>query len=328
MSPEILFRRRSRLSVITAAAGALLGLAPGGAQAKEYRVYLLAGQSNMVGYGTSSELPEELNAPVEGVWIYAGDTQEAGEVPLGAGVWATLTPGFGVGHRSDGETNRLSDRFGCELTFGAEMQRLRPQGHIAIVKYARGGSAIAMEAGRANWDPDERTRINGVENINQYDHALKTIDNALKARDIDGDGEQDTLVPCGIVWMQGETDGGHRESAQAYSENLAELMDLLRAALRVDDLPVVIGRISDSGRKTSKGPVWAYGPVIQTMQKRYCEQDPDAVLVTSTEDYAYSDRAHYDSAGYIDMGIQFARAMHALETDQPWPPAEQDADED
>jgi hypothetical protein len=36
--------------------------------------------------------------------------------------------------------------------------------------------------------------------------------------------------------------------------------------------------------------------------------DPHAELVTSTDGYGYSDPAHYDSAGYLDMGEKFAEA--------------------
>jgi hypothetical protein len=66
---------------------------------------------------------------------------------------------------------------------------------------------------------------------------------------IANDGEADTLIPAGIVWMQGESDAAlNAEIAERYEANLKRLMDLIRAALRSDDLPVVIGRISDSGR--------------------------------------------------------------------------------
>ena len=43
--------------------------------------------------------------------------------------------------------------------------------------------------------------------------------------------------------MQGEADAQHsQESADAYLFNLKRLMNLFRAALRQDDLPVIIGK--------------------------------------------------------------------------------------
>ncbi len=113
--------------------------------------------------------------------------------------------------------------------------------------------------------------------------------------------------------MQGESDGTNEEAANAYEQNLSELMNLLRAALRVDELPVVIGRISDSHQRGDGQLVWKFGDTIRAAQSRFCEGDPAATLVTSTDGYGYSDPYHYDSAGYLDLGIQFARAVHALE---------------
>ena len=283
------------------------------AHAKVYRVYYLGGQSNMDGYGQTKDLSADQRDPVEGCMIYRGSIQGFGDEPKGLGVWATLTPGFGVGYASDGTTNRLGDRFGPELSFGGEMIRLHKGENIAIIKYSRGGSSIMLKTGGATWDVDDRREKNGRVGINQFDHALKTIDEAMSVRDIDGDGEEDTLIPSGIVWMQGESDGNNEEAANGYEQNLGELMDLLRAALRVDELPVVIGRISDSGLKDGGDPVWRWGDRIRAAQQAYCDDDPNAALVTSTDAYDYSDRAHYDSEGYIDLGIQFARAMHALE---------------
>jgi iduronate 2-sulfatase len=37
--------------------------------------------------------------------------------------------------------------------------------------------------------------------------------------------------------------------------------------------------------------------------------DENAALVTSTDNYGYSDPWHYNSAGYLDLGRQFADAL-------------------
>ena len=283
------------------------------AHAKVYHVYYLGGQSNMDGYGRVSELSDAQRSPVDGCMIFHGNNQNAGDTPSGSGIWSILTPGHGVGFGSDGNTNRLSDRFGPELTFGRAMQEHFPDRNIAIIKFSRGGSTIAGNTGSPCWDPHDTRAINGTVGRNQYDFALKTIDNAMRVRDIDGDGEEDTLIASGIVWMQGESDGNQQGPAEHYLDNLSELMELFRAAMRVDGLPVVIGRISDSNQRDGAKPVWKFGEQIRDAQKRFCDEDPDAMLVTNTDSYGYSDPYHYDSAGYVDLGEQFARAMHALE---------------
>jgi hypothetical protein len=159
-----------------------------------------------------------------------------------------------------------------------------------------------------------RGREGGGKGVNQYDHFLATLRYALRVDDIDGDGENDTLIPAGIVWMQGESDANYTlEIAKRYEDNLKRIMDLIRAALRVDDLPVVIGRISDSGKGEDDGKVWDHGETVRAAQVAFVKKDGHAELVTATDNYKYSDPWHYDSAGYIDLGRQFAEALVRIE---------------
>jgi hypothetical protein len=112
--------------------------------------------------------------------------------------------------------------------------------------------------------------------------------------------------------MQGESDGDFTaEIARRYQHNLKTLVDLIRAAFRVDDIPIVIGRISDSGQE-ERGKVWIYGHLIREAQAAFVALDPAAALVTSTDGYSYSDPWHYDSAGYVELGRRFAEAVHKL----------------
>jgi len=277
--------------------------------AKKYIVFYLGGQSNMDGLGYVKELPKSLNQPVSGVYIFHGNSTKDTFNIGGEGVWDVLKPGHGASHSSTSEGNNLSDRFGVELTFATEIQKLFPDENIALIKYSRGGTSIHKDAAGpfGCWEPDFEVGSG----INQYDHFLATIKNAYSVKDIDGDGEEDELIPVGIVWMQGESDAGKLEWANQYSANLKRLMDLIRAAFRTDDLPVVVGRISDSGNSPT-GKVWKYGREIRWQQAKFVNQDGNAKLVTTTDNYTYSDPWHYDSEGYIDLGKQFAKEMSSL----------------
>ncbi len=101
-------------------------------------------------------------------------------------------------------------------------------------------------------------------------------------------------------------------------------MDLVRAALRHDDLPVVIGRVTDSGRITGK-QMMKHGDVVGAAQAAFVKTDGRAILVTSTDGYNFSDVWHYDSPAYIDLGRQFANALAELQKPshvaQPCPPS-------
>jgi hypothetical protein len=302
-------------SIVLPAVAALFLTACTGASETEsgttYQVYFLGGQSNMDGYGYVSELPPELNGRVPGVWIFHGNTVPDDSSGGGAGLWAELRPGHGVGFSSDGMENFYSDRFGVEVTFARQLRQQNPEADIAIIKYSRGGTSIdAAAAGEAgSWDPD----YGGGDGVNQYDHFVATVLNATAVSDIDGDGAPDRLVPAGIIWMQGESDGAYTEEiAKRYLNNLTRLVGLIRGAFQDDNLPVVIGRISDSGQDED-GMVWDFGDIVREAEAEFVESDHSAALVTSTDDYSYSDPWHYDSAGYIDLGMRFAEAVAGIQ---------------
>ena len=306
--------RALRTAIITVATLACVGAMSFSGRATDFSLFYLGGQSNMDGYGKVAELESTAAAAPEDVWIFHGNPAPDGAPVDGRGIWAPLGPGHGAGFASDGTTNRLSGRFGLELTFAETLRKLRPNQPIAIVKYSRGGTSIAIEAAAnfGSWDPDFAGGTGAGNGINQYDHFLHTLRAALSTRDIDGDGESDRLIPAGILWMQGESDSAHGEAvARRYEANLKRMIDLFRAALWTDDLPVVIGRISDS-RVGSDDPVWKHGDIVRTAQADFVAADAQAALVTSTDRYGYSDPWHYDTAGFLDLGIEFARGWLSL----------------
>jgi iduronate 2-sulfatase len=284
--------------------------------AKEYHLYFLAGQSNMVGYGKKMKIEKKYQSTIGGVMIFHGNDSQDGEDLDGRGIWSKLQPGHGNWSHSDGKNNKYSSRFGPELFFGIQMKELYPDRNIALVKYARNGSSLAIEAAAKPgcWDPE----YNEGNGINQYDHALAALSNARAIEDIDGDGESDTLIPSGIVWMQGESDANHSEEiAEKYSANLKRLMDQVRKDM--DDksvIPIVIGRISNSkdAPKPAKRSIrWKHSETLRAQQEAYAKDDKCAAMVTTTDNYAYSDPFHYDTAGFKDLGIQFAEEMKKLE---------------
>ncbi|MGM0531573.1 MAG: sialate O-acetylesterase [Bacteroidota bacterium] len=275
------------------------------------RLFYLGGQSNMDGYGYNSELPDELNKTFGDIQIYHGNPVGDDEPNGGLGLWEKLRPGHGRGFSTDGKENNLSDRFGVELSFAQKLQELYPNDEIALIKYSKGGTSIDSVAAEdfGCWEPD----YVGEKGINQYDHFLKTVRNAMDVKDIDGDGREEHLVPSGIIWMQGESDAGYSEAvAKRYYSNLKRLMDLIRAVFRVDDLPVVLGKISDSW-DDDDGKVWDYGELVQHAQEKFARTDECAAIVRSTRYYDYSDTWHYDSEGFIDLGEQFAKAIYRLD---------------
>ncbi len=276
------------------------------------RVFYLGGQSNMDGYGFNSDLPDDLKKEFKDVFIFHGNPAPDESSTGGTSEWQTLKPGHGLGFSGYKSKNKLSKRFGIELSFAKKLQKLYPNEKIALIKYSKGGTSIdSLAAWKFGaWEPE----FNGKTGINQYDHFLSTIKNAFAKKDINGDGVEDYLLPTGIIWMQGESDASYTEEiANSYFSNLKRLMDLMRASLLTDDLPVVIGKISDSyTNNINEGKVWKHGELVQYAQEKYARTDKNAAIVRSTRKYNYSDRYHYDSEGYIDLGTEFAIAIYEL----------------
>lgn len=277
---------------------------------QKIRVFILAGQSNMNGFAYNKDLPSDLKT-FKDVYIFQGNSVPDGDLNGGTGKWDVLKPGNGTGFKTDGKNNQLSDRFGPEMSFAKRLIELFPDDKIALIKYAREGTSIDSVArgGFGCWDAD----FYGKNGINQYDNFLKTVKNALAETDIDGNGKKDEIVPSGILWMQGEGDASYDEAiANRYYGHLKVLMNQMRASLLTDDLPVVIGKISDSG-KNEKGKVWPMGELVQYAQEKFVYDDKNAAIVRSTSKYNYgNDPWHYDSVGYIDLGKNFADEVFRL----------------
>lgn len=274
------------------------------------RVFYLGGQSNMQGFGYVKELPDSLNKSNKNVFIYQGNPVGDNDVAGGLGKWDFLKPGHGTGFESDGKNNMLSDRFGIELSFAKKLQELYPNQKLAIIKYARNGSSIDSSgtAYFGSWEPNFRSG----KGINQYDYFLKTVNDAMAMKDINGDGVEDILIPSGIIWMQGESDADKSELiANQYYSNLKRLMELMQAAFRNNDLPIVIGKISDSGDDVD-GKIWAYGELVQYGQEKFAAMEPHVSIVRTTSTYKYTDKYHYKSDGYIDLGKEFAKSIFLL----------------
>lgn len=266
-----------------------------------YRLYLLAGQSNMEGYGDVAELSPEERGPVADAVIYHPASVPDDEASAPSADWRPLAPRFGSAYPPDGVTE---GQFGPELSLG---RALAKDGPVALVKYARGGTALmAGVSGYGSWDPD----YGGGEGVNQSDHAAAALEAAMRASDVDGDGTPDRLVPSGIVWMQGEADAYDSAAAAAdYEANLAQVIARLRSFMGTDDLPVVIGRIVDS-RPPGGASVMAYATDVQESQARFAASDPCVALVTELPASAeLADGWHYGAADQLALGRAFAAAL-------------------
>ncbi|MEE9310302.1 MAG: sialate O-acetylesterase [Cocleimonas sp.] len=174
-------------------------------QAKEL-VFVLAGQSNMVGQGKASELaPAYRRAPRNVEYYYNGY-----KAPL----------------------NRFQ-HFGPEIGFAHEISRQFPHDTIKLIKFAVGGTSLFA------WDPLwDATKANSTRNIS----AGPLFKKLIKTVNIQFDGSNSELA--GILWMQGETDAKYLPAAQQYAGNLNRFVTALRSALHSPNTPFIMGSIN------------------------------------------------------------------------------------
>ncbi len=179
---------------------------------KPQQVWLLAGQSNMIGYGTSTAaLPPELRRPQTNVKAFTN---------VGTG-WIDLAPGLGPNNAM----------FGPELTFGRDMAAASPEIDILLIK-ARFGLGDLYN----DWRSSNTGRGPAGKHYARF-ISLQKAAMALKP---------DAKI-TGIIWMQGEADAyDDLNEATSYENNLKLFIKNLRTDLKSPHMRFVIGQINES----------------------------------------------------------------------------------
>jgi hypothetical protein len=229
------------------------------------KVFILAGQSNAMGqYASKSSLPTALQGAQEDVILRAD------------GTWTTLQPG-----RNTATTND----FGPEITFGRAMADAWKGENIAIIKVGYGATTLA-----GDWNPDNPGP--------RYTDLLNAVNTAMAELSVGYDAEI-----AGMLWMQGESDAFTLANAQAYEANLRNFIQSVRDDLGTENLPFVIGQISDAA-------AWTYGDTVQLAQWNVGQTMPFTTTILTNDLSLISN--HYDAAGQMELGYRFAAGMLTL----------------
>ena len=239
------------------------------------KVFLLGGQSNMVGCSPLSGVSKDLKHEYDNVMIYASG--EIAQCHLKS--WRNLKSGMG--------TN--INYFGPELTFGPAMADYFPEENIVLLKCAWGGTNLWSQ-----WRPPG----SGGKVGDLYTSFIKTIREGLKALPPEAQPEIE-----GMIWMQGESDAFAPYSDE-YEFNLSNLIKDIRSEFKVPDMPFVIGQINNA-------PAWTDSAKIKQAQLNVSLKIPNTGLV-KTADYLLCDPYHYDAAGQLSLGKRFASKMYEL----------------
>ncbi len=247
------------------------------------RVFVFAGQSNMVGADAEAErigeFPDFLGAeePLDDV-LYSYILGNGEEASKG---WGPLKP-----LRS----------FGPELTFARRVKRQVPY-PIAIIKSAVGGTTVATD-----WNPDAPDAGQKL-----YPRTLQLIRESLQ--ELDKRGVRYQLEA--VMWHQGENDMLDRKLYKQYAEGLTKLMARLRKDLKTRELKWYMAEVSEKG-------IWGMDHrsnlcILREQQEQVLRAD-SLVRWVPTSHLAFEvmgsgqPHYHYGTQGQLQLGEAFADA--------------------
>lgn len=251
---------------------------------KTLRVFIFAGQSNMV--GTHSKVSDIQRFPP-----FAGLDQPqtnvlfayklGRETMTSSAGWIPLQP--------------TGTYFGPELSFGRRVAA-SIEAPIAIIKCASGGTTLGSD-----WNPDEPGGFKLYPLALELVHAsLAELDRRKVAYRIEG-----------FMWHQGENDMFSKEFKPAYAKNLANFIASWRRDLKLPGLRFYLGELCT---KT----VWGMDNrdnmlAIRTAQKAVAAADPLVAYIPTSHDAVEIGgdaglHYHYGTLGQLEHGVNYADA--------------------
>lgn len=238
------------------------------------RVFLLGGQSNMVGQGANDELLPPYDGAQNDV-MYWNDG------------WVPLSPGFG----------NTTNHFGPEVAFGRAIKNALPNDTLYLIKYGANGTALYDD-----WKPADGPQYTAF--MNTVHAALSNLNTAGIEYEISGmlwmQGESDAY--------EGQAAGYETNLTNFITVMRTELnapaMPFIMARVLNHFGGIVPPKV---GEQTD--PTQAY--IVRTSQVTVAETTPYSTWF-DTDAYQVvdpaSNRGHYGTQGQIDLGNDFAAA--------------------
>ncbi len=177
---------------------------------------------------------------------------------------------------------------GLGLVFGKLMAQSNPQATIGLVPCAKGGSSINT------WFPDS---IHQGTNSYPYMEMIEKSKLALS---------EGTLK--GILWHQGESDTKTEAGVAGYPEKFYAMIDLLKADLNIEHVPIVMGELGDFF--TERIPLAAE---LNGVFRQMAAQNECLELVSAEALTHKGDSVHFDSQSYRQLGERYAQKMIELQ---------------
>ncbi len=257
------------------------------------KVFILAGQSNMVGWGDSLKLDEEMREGNERVLMFEH------------GKWQPLKP-IRKAQKNQEKYGMTEFSFGPEIAFGHAVAKAFPDDTIGIVKLAVGGTSILTW--KPDWSKEDANRVGQGNAGSLYKRLMQKVDQASKARNVEF---------VGFLWIQGGGDMKNVAVAKEYLDNLKSVVAGVRKDTGVEDLPFLCGsmrRAEDPADLSNLVPERIGGPypAIQWVLKAQWQAQtevPNTSVVILRDIEKHPMNVHYNTAGQLEVGKLFAKAF-------------------
>ena len=248
---------------------------------RKVRVFVLAGQSNMEGYGTIED-PE--NDPGSLLDVLRNDVDGNWSGIWEAGDWTTLEGAYLYFARNE-DTIRTNvtvgqgayqNLIGPELMFAHQVDKYYDD-PVLIIKTAWGGKSLAV---------DFRPPSAGGETGAFYNAMIKTVNDVMHnlENEFPEIGKRDFEI-SGFAWFQGWNDGESNSFLNEYESNLYHLVNDVRNDLGNPDLAVVIASSGHGGFERSND-LW-----VQSMQN---------VVSVAQENVGCNDSLYGGKVGFVE----------------------------
>lgn len=231
---------------------ALRGTSQSNSTKQPLKVFLLSGQSNMVGMASE----EHLKRLIDG-------TSDGDECPCD---YETLWNGTGFRERDDvymhflarkgklraawyGATKGRSNYFGPEVGFGWTLGDALENETVVLIKSAFGGRSLAIDfrppsAGEGNYSNVLPSHYGWEyrQMVTEFNDALKNLSHIYPEYDPEAG-----YTVAGFVWFQGWNDMLNWDTTREYESNLAHFIRDVRLEFNTPALPFVIGELGMHG---------------------------------------------------------------------------------
>ena len=245
------------------------------ADSGKFRVFILAGQSNMTGSGQANELEPPHNQTHDRIRIWAN------------GRWESFVP---------------QKKFGPGVAMAHQLAGQWPDDTIGIIKVAIGGTGILSF--QPDWTSESADRTGDGRKGNLYQDITDAVKAARKVSDFE---------ITAFAWKQGGKDMKSLDLGNEYLANFEKMITSLRTEFEAPEMPAFIAtyltreEFDNYDGPTSKSRPGAAGVIKAQLDAP--DKIPHVVTFSQGKLPCCPDGIHFNTEGQLKLGRMYADAV-------------------